>query len=199
MKYLLCAACAWLVFVACHAYAQEPAQEPANGVFLVAQPTLTEPAFRRTVILITQRSDGGSLGVILNRPTKVTLAEAFPQHAHIAALPQPLHVGGPVQPQALLFLVRSATPPPGAIALLHDVYLTSDADWVDSALATQKIISATRAFAGYAGWAPRQLRSEMERQGWYILPADAASVFDSKPDALWIELAKRAVLRPTAN
>jgi putative transcriptional regulator len=164
----------------------------------VAQPTLTEPTFRRTVILITQRPDGGSLGVIINRPTKIALAEAFPQHEHIAVLPQTLHFGGPVQPQALLFLVRSATPPPGAIALLQDVYLTTDADWVDAALATQKIISATRAFAGYTGWAPRQLKSEMERQGWYILPADAASVFDSKPDDLWSELAKRAVLRPTA-
>jgi putative transcriptional regulator len=199
VKRLLCAAGVWLVLVASGARAQAPALELANGVFLVAQPTLTEPTFRRTVILITQRPDGGSLGVIINRPTQITLAEAFPQHEHIAALAQPLHFGGPVQPQALLFLVRSATPPPGAIAVLHDVYLTADADWVDSALATQKIISATRAFAGYAGWAPRQLRSEMERQGWYILPADAASVFDSEPDALWIELAKRAVLRPVSK
>lgn len=198
MKRLLCAACAWLALVVFGAHAQETAQEPANGIFLVAQPTLTEPTFRRTVILITQRPDGGSLGVIINRPTKIALSEAFPKHPHIAALAQPLHFGGPVQPQALLFLVRSATPPPAAIAVLRDVYLTPDADWVDSALATQKIVSATRAYAGYAGWAPRQLRSEMERQGWYMLPADAASVFDSKPDELWIELAKRALLRPTA-
>jgi putative transcriptional regulator len=189
----------WLAWLALLAACSAGAQEVANGVFLVAQPTLTEPTFRRTVILITQRPDGGSLGVIINRPTKIALSEAFPKHEHIAALAQPLHFGGPVQPQALLFLVRSATPPPDAIAVLQDVYLTTDADWVDSALATQKILSATRAYAGYAGWAPRQLRSEMERQGWYILPADAASVFDSKPDELWIELAKRAVLRPTAN
>ncbi len=199
MKHLLCALCAWLVLAACAARAQEPAHEPANSVFLVAQPTLTEPTFRRTVILITQRPDGGSLGVIINRPTQITLAEAFPKHEHIAALAQPLQFGGPVQPQALLFLVRSATPPPGAIAVLHDVYLTTDADWVDGALATQKIVADMRAFAGYAGWAPRQLRSEMERQGWYILPADAATVFGNKSDELWSELARRAVLRPTAN
>lgn len=176
------------------------AQEAANGVFLVAQPSLSEPTFRRTVILITQRPDGGSLGVIINRPTDTPLSAAFPDHPHLAAQAQPLHFGGPVQPQARLFLVRSVTPPPAGkgIAVLHDVYLTDDADWVDSALATKKVLTAVRAYAGYAGWAPRQLRNEMERQGWYILPADAAAVFDHKAEELWRELAKRAVLRPTA-
>lgn len=190
MKRLLCIALALLAAGAAWA------QELANGVFLVAQPTLTEPMFHRTVILITQRPDGGSLGVIVNRPTGIPLRDAFPKHPHIAAQPLPLHAGGPVQPQTMLFLVRSATPPPQGIALLRDVYLTGDADWVDSALATGMVVSAMRAFAGHAGWAPRQLRSEMERQGWYILPADSALLFDGKPDELWRELARRAVLRP---
>jgi putative transcriptional regulator len=192
VKRLLCIALG--VLAGCAAWAQEA----ANGVFLVAQPTLTEVTFRRTVILITQRPEGGSLGVILNRPTEIPLRDAFPKHEHIAAQTQPLHFGGPVQPQSLLFLVRSATPPPRAVAVLTDVYLTSDADWVDSALATGKVLGAMRAYAGYAGWAPRQLRSEMERQGWYILPADNESVFTPKPESLWIELARRAVLRPTS-
>ena len=86
MKRLLCIALAMLA--ACLA----AAQEPANGVFLVAQPTLTAPAFRRTVILITQRPDGGSLGVIINRPSEIALREAFPQHQYIAAQSQPLQM-----------------------------------------------------------------------------------------------------------
>jgi putative transcriptional regulator len=189
---LLCAALTLLA--ACGAWAQGV----ANGVFLVAQPTLTEATFRRSVILITQRPDGGSLGVIINRPTVIPLREAFPKHEHIASQPQPLHFGGPVEPQALLFLVRSATPLPAGkgFAVLRDVYLTGDADWVDSALVTGKVLTAVRAYAGYAGWAPRQLRSEMERQGWYILPADSEAIFSDTLDELWSELAKRAVLRP---
>jgi putative transcriptional regulator len=174
------------------------AQAAANGVFLVAQPSLTEATFRRTVILITQRPDGGSLGVIINRPTDTTLREALPKHEQIAALPQPLYFGGPVQPGTLLFLVRTATPPPQGIAILHDVYLTTDAAWVDGALATGKVITAARVFAGHSGWAPRQLRSEIEREGWYILPADSASLFERPLDTLWLELVKRAVLRPAA-
>ena len=191
MRRLLCTALA--LFATCSACAQEV----ANGVFLVAQPTLTEPTFRRTVILITQRPQGGSVGVIINRPTELTLREAFPKHEHIAAQPHTLHFGGPVQPQSLLFLVRSATPPSQGIPVLRDVYLTGDADWVDNALATEQVLSATRVFAGYAGWAPGQLRSEMERQGWYILPADSETIFDKPLDEVWGELVRRAVLRPT--
>lgn len=197
---LLCFALALLgIFGTCGTfgtYGVCRAQALANGVFLVAQPALTEATFRRTVILITQRPDGGSLGVIINRPTATLLQQAFPKHEHIAALAQPLHFGGPVQPASHLFLVRGATPPPQGIAILQDVYLTTDADWVDSALATAKVLSATRVFAGHAAWAPGQLRSEMERQGWYILPADSASLFERPLDTLWLELVKRAVLQP---
>jgi len=175
VRRLLCTALA--LFATCSACAQEV----ANGVFLVAQPTLTEPTFR----------------VIINRPTELTLREAFPKHEHIAAQPHTLHFGGPVQPQSLLFLVRSATPPSQGIPVLRDVYLTGDADWVDNALATEQVLSATRVFAGYAGWAPGQLRSEMERQGWYILPADSETIFDKPLDEVWGELVRRAVLRLT--
>jgi putative transcriptional regulator len=98
VKRLLCIA----LGVRCTAWAQEV----ANGVFLVAQPSLTEATFRRTVILITQRPDGGSLGVIVNRPTEIPLREAFPKHEHIAAQTQALNFGGPVQPQALLFKIK---------------------------------------------------------------------------------------------
>lgn len=191
MKRLLCFA--FVLIAACSAWAQ---QAP-NGVFLVAQPSLNEATFRRTVILIMQRPDGGSLGIIINRPTDVTLRDALPNHEHLAALPQPLYFGGPVQPETLLFLVRAVTPPPQGIAILRDVYLTTDAAWVDGALATGKVIMATRVFAGHSGWAPRQLRSEMERQGWYILPADSETIFDRSLDTLWLELVKRAVLRST--
>lgn len=171
------------------------AQEIANGVFLVAQPTMTNATFRRTVILITQRPDGGSLGVIINRPTDVPLKLALSEYPQLAALPQTLHFGGPVQPQTMLFLVRAAAPGPYALPVLRDVYLTTDAQAVNDAVAQYPV--AVRAFTGYAGWAPGQLRSEMQRDGWYILPADSASIFDKSPQELWPELARRAVLRPT--
>ena len=80
------------------------AQDLANGVFLVAQPSLTDPNFSRTVVLITQPPLAGPIGVIINRPTEVPLRDVLPAYENIAALPHPLHLGGPVAPQSLMFL-----------------------------------------------------------------------------------------------
>lgn len=184
-----------LLFVcgACHAWAQEA----ANGVFLVAQPTLTDATFRRTVILITQRPDGGSIGVILNRPAEESLRELLPQHEHIVQHTQTAYFGGPVHAQGPIFLVRAAAPPPGSLPILRDVYLTTDADWVNQALGEKRITA--RVYLGYAAWAPKQLRGEMAREGWYMLPADSATIFESDVRELWFELVKRAVLRRAAN
>ncbi|MBM3343853.1 MAG: hypothetical protein FJY56_17345 [Betaproteobacteria bacterium] len=173
------------------------AQELANGAFLVAQQTLNDPNFRRSVILVTQGRDGGSLGVILNRPTETTLRAAFPQHKNLAALPQPLYAGGPLQPDGLLFLLRAAKRPPASVPVLRNVYLVSDADWVERALGEPKLLTAVRVYAGHAGWAPRQLRGEIEHQGWHLLPADEATLFEHDPAMLWPLLMKRAVLRTT--
>jgi len=172
------------------------AQDIANGVFLVAQPSLNDPTFRRTVILITQLPGTGPIGVIINRPTTVSLSEALPRHENIAALPQPLHFGGPVARQELMFLVRTDAPPPRSIAILQDVYLLGDADWVNGALKDGTALSAVRVLAGHAGWAPGQLQNELQRKGWYLLPADSETIFNEDAAAVWPMLVKRAVLRP---
>jgi len=173
------------------------AQDAANGVFLVAQPSLNDSMFRRTVILITQPPLVGPIGVIINRPTEISLGEVFPRHENIAALPQKLHFGGPVARQNVIFLVRGDTPPPRSISVLQNVYLVGDADWVEAALADASKLLAVRVFAGHSGWAPGQLQNELKRGGWYVLPADSATIFDKDIAAIWPELVKRAVLRPT--
>jgi putative transcriptional regulator len=174
------------------------AQDSANGIFLVAQPSLTEPTFHRTVILITHLPRMGPIGVIINRPTEIALSEAFPKHENIAALSHSLYFGGPVAPQNVMFLVRADSSPPRSIAVLQDVYLTADADWVNAALGESKL-PAVRVLAGYSGWAPGQLQNELKREGWYMLPADAETIFDKDLSTVWAELVKRAVLRPTST
>lgn len=186
------------VVLLCAALPAARAQEIANGVFLVAQPSLTDPTFSRTVVLITQPPQSGPLGVIINRPTEVPLRDALPAHKNIAAQKHPLHFGGPVARDRLMFLVRTALPPPGSIAVLRDVYLVGDADWVNDALSRAGAPPAVRVFAGHASWVPGQLQNELQREGWYLLPADSETLFDKDAALIWPELVKRAVLRPTA-
>ena len=191
-----------VVLLVCSTVGGLQAQEVANGVFLVARPTLNDPTFRRTVILITQPPGSGPIGVIVNRPTALSVADVLPAYKLIAAQTRKLHFGGPVQQRSLVFLVRTSEPPPRAVAVLRDVYMTTDADWVEAALGESEAplaASAVRVYAGYSGWVKGQLDNELEREGWYIVPADSDVVFDKAPGEIWGELLKRAMFRNTQH
>jgi len=74
--------------------------------------------------------------------------------------------------------------------VLKNVYLTMHPDNIDKLLADPK--ARYRIYAGFSGWAPRQLESEFMRDGWHILPADEAALFREATEGLWEELLERA-------
>ena len=168
----------------------------ANAVFLVAKRHMRDPRFRETVLLVTQPRQGGPFGVIVNRPLRHRLAEVFPSHARLRAAQGVLYLGGPVARDGILFLVRTASPPARAVHVLHNVYLTADVKWVEARLERGGPVQGLRVFAGYAGWAPGQLQSELARGDWYVLPADAATIFEKDPSRIWPDLVERALARP---
>ncbi len=166
--------------------AQQPA--PANGLFLVAKPGLVDPNFSRSVVLVTQTEDYRTIGVIINRPTDAPLA--------IPGVPAPnyrdkVYFGGPVSPNTLVAVLQSAQAPQApAFRVLRNLWLTLHKDNVSALLADPG--AKYRLYAGYSGWAPRQLDSEFQREGWYFLPADEASIFRDDMSTLWDELVARA-------
>ena len=171
-----------------------PAQQdlPANGVLLVAKPSLTDPNFSRTVVLVTQTEDGSTVGVIVNRPTTLKLSEFLSEEFPTGNYREPIFFGGPVMLKTLVSLFRSETAPPApAFHVLKDVYLTMHSDNIERLLKDSK--ARYRIYAGFSGWIPRQLESEMMRDGWYFLPADEATIFREKTEGLWEELLERAL------
>jgi len=189
----LLAACltlaSWAGLDASPAHAQQTA--PANGLFLVAKPGLVDPNFSRTVVLVTQTEDFRTVGVIVNRPTKIALSNFQTPDLVIGNYRQPVYFGGPVMRQAIVAVLRSEVPPPAAaFHVLKNLYLTMHEQNIAALLADPQ--AKYRLFAGFSGWAPRQLESEMQREGWYILPADEASVFREDTSGLWDELVARA-------
>lgn len=179
--------------------AGEPAaaqqNDPPNGVFLVAKPGLLDPNFRQTVVLVTQAPDFSTVGVILNRPTRLTLQQILPEEFPSAAYRDPVFFGGPVMREALVAVFLAETPPAApAFHVLKDLYLTMHPDNLRLLLADGA--RRFRLYAGFAGWAPRQLESEFQRDGWYVLPADVETVFRPDVQGLWQELVRRAENRP---
>lgn len=173
-----------------------PAQQdlPANGLFLVAKPTLVDPNFATTVVLVTQTEDASTVGVIINRPSDLTLQQFLSPEFPTQNYRDPIFVGGPVMRQAIVAVYRSeAVPEAPAFHVLKGVYLTVHPDNIQKLLADPK--AHYRLYAGFSGWAPRQLESEFMRDGWYVLPADEATVFRKNTEGLWEELVERAMRR----
>ena len=164
--------------------------EPLRGRLLVATPDLEDPNFFRTVVLVLEHSDEGALGVVLNRPTTgAALTGALPSWAPLADEPAVLFVGGPVQPESAIGLARRREPEePDGFAPLFDDLGTVDLQREPEAVRPR--LDRLRVFAGYAGWGPGQLESELDANGWFVVRADAGDPWTDAPEDLW-----RGVLR----
>jgi putative transcriptional regulator len=157
------------------------AAEPANGVLLVAKPSLVDPNFRETVVLVTQTADASTVGVILNRPTST-------KHDKTG---ETLHFGGPVMREVMVALWRSErAPEAAAFHVLKGVYLTMHPRNIDAL--EMEAQTSYRLFMGFAGWAPGQLESELARDDWFVLPASAEVIFRKNTSGMWEELVRKA-------
>lgn len=186
-----------LLLAALLANLAQAAEDPlANGVLLVAKPELVDPNFREAVLLITQPVPGGGpLGVILNRPTEVRLSEAWPEAGAVPEQFDHLYAGGPVARNRIIFLVRSDERIESGLRVLDNVYLSGDPGLLKNIVAAEVKVKSLRAYAGYAGWAPRQLQAEIAAGGWYLIPADADTIFSADAAGLWQNLIRRITLR----
>ncbi|MEA2427331.1 MAG: putative transcriptional regulator [Thermoleophilaceae bacterium] len=156
--------------------------ESLRGKLLVASPSLLDPNFRRTVVLIAEHSEDGALGVILNRESELEVEEAAPTLASLVEPGAHVHAGGPVQPTAVVIMAEFEDSGAAATMVVGDVgFVAADAEFdsLDTA------VGRTRIFAGLAGWAPGQLEAEIERDDWILEPALPDDVFHDDADGLW--------------
>ncbi|GGK86143.1 UPF0301 protein [Sphaerisporangium melleum] len=166
------------------------------GGLLVATPLLDDPNFRRGVVLILEHDeDGGTLGVMLNRPSEISVTQVLPSWDSLVSGPPVLFEGGPVQTDSALALasVPSGQEPLGwrrlhAAGSAVSKLGTVDLDAPPEILAGE--ITQMRIFAGYAGWTAGQLENEIREGSWYVVEAEPGDTFDSRPANLW-----RSVLR----
>ncbi|MEU8267963.1 YqgE/AlgH family protein [Sphaerisporangium sp. NPDC049002] len=166
------------------------------GGLLVATPLLDDPNFRRGVVLVLEHDeDGGTLGVMLNRPSEVTVTQVLPSWDSLVSGPPVLFEGGPVQTDSALALasVPSGEEPLGWRRLHAGTSAVSKLGTVDLDAPPEILageITQMRIFAGYAGWTAGQLEAEIREGSWYVVEAEPGDTFDSRPSNLW-----RSVLR----
>ncbi|MBU8828880.1 YqgE/AlgH family protein [Mycolicibacterium goodii] len=166
------------------------------GTLLLANTDLLEPTFRRTVIYVIEHNSGGTLGVILNRPSETAVYNVLPQWAEITARPKTMFIGGPVKRDSALCLatLRVGMQADDADGLRHVqgrvVMVDLDADPEELAL----VVEGVRIFAGYSGWTTGQLDGEIERDDWIVLSALPSDVLIEPRIDLWGRVLRRQPL-----
>lgn len=183
-----------LVLLCWAAPAQSAALSDTDAVILVATPQFQDPVYGRTILIASPIGDNRHVGFILNKPTKMTLAEAFPNHAPSKEVRDPLYLGGPAEVSAIFALVAAqSSPGRGSVQLSPDLFLVVAADTVD------RVIEAgaehARFFAGAVVWKPGELDQELKRGAWYVLDPEPDLVLPRKTEGMWQQLVHRAELR----
>ena len=160
---------------------------PESGRLLVATDEIQGAVFGRTVILLLHYGDDGAMGLVINRPTDVSLDEVTDDVERFEGYSGDLFWGGPVQMDGVLALAKMNEPPEGRGAVVGSVVFMT----VESALQNLPAdTSSLRFYIGYAGWAPGQLDAEMARGSWTVIEATDDRVFADDPATLWQRLTR---------
>lgn len=157
-----------------------------TGKFLLASKDLLDPNFARTAVLIVRHDEEGGFGLIVNRPTPVTVGKALGDAIDAAeASNHAIYSGGPCEGPVF---VAHADPAIGGESPLPDVYITTDREAIETLLMANA--TPLKVFATYSGWSPSQLESELEEGSWAVCDASAAQVFTEDKN-LWTHLFSR--------
>ena len=157
--------------------------EPSSGSLLIADPFLKDPNFMRTVVLITEHREDGTIGFVINRQYENTLDELLPE---IDGKKLPVYYGGPVQMNTIHFLHRYPDEIPGGIEVMDGIYWGGDFDCVLELINSGQVDpERIRFYIGYSGWSSGQLDVEMEEKTWLTVEATPDLVFHQQAEEIW--------------
>lgn len=166
--------------------------EPARGTLLVAKPTVEDFCFKRSVTVLVDHDAEGSMGIIVNKPTRFTLNEVVPEIE--CNEPLPLYLGGPVGTNMLFFLHTLGTDAiPDSVQLAPGVFFGGDFEALKMLIESgQNLNGKVKFMVGYSGWTTGQLNNEVERHDWAVLKDSTAElVFNTPYDLVWSQAVKK--------
>ncbi len=171
------------------------AKDLAVGKVLVAARELTDPNFAETVVLLVQYDKESAMGLVLNRRTRMPISRVFDDIKEAKGRSDPVYMGGPVEREGVLGLLRAPAKPEDAEPVLGDVHLVATKALLEKTLAAGTEARVFHVYLGYAGWGTGQLAREIELGAWFIFRGDAGMVFDRDPATLWSRLIQETELR----
>lgn len=154
--------------------------ESLQGKLLVSSPSLVDPNFRKTVVLIAHHDEEGAMGLVLSRPSDLPAVDAVPSLDLLPGASDPVFVGGPVQPNAFMVLAEFDDVAEAAAPIMGRLgFMPAGAE------PDELGIRRLRLFAGYSGWGIGQLEAELAESSWIVVDAETDDAFADDPDELW--------------
>jgi len=172
---------------------------PAKGKLLVAEPFMADPYFKRTVVLMCEHEEAGSMGFVLNRFVDLRLQDLI---EGIPPTTTKVGIGGPVGSGELYFLHSLGEQIEGAVHILDKLYMGGEFEQIkDMLVLDPTLVHQFRFFVGYAGWGKNQLNSELESRSWLIANGDRSIIQDTRSTTIWGDTLKSmgSKFAPLAN
>jgi putative transcriptional regulator len=186
----------WATLNAATLTAQELPDTTGTPFLLIASPDMPDPLFQQTVILMLPPSELPIVaGIVINKPTKMTLGQLFSHSPAIRNQAQSVYFGGPVDLTSPAILMRASRAPDATTRLFENVYMSDDAASVRAVLERQESDQDLRLFLGRAQWTVDQLHSEIISGAWVVTAASPELVFSPAPGSIWQKLVQQAKLR----
>lgn len=162
---------------------QHVLKKPQKGSLLVSEPLLGDPNFDRSVILLTEHNENGSVGFVINKPLELQLDDiviGFPSLSTV------VYHGGPVQQDNLYFIHNKGSLIPGSEPITDKLFWGGDLEplkeMIKCGLVTAENI---RFYLGYSGWGTGQLEAELMENSWLVLESPAIDVFKDPVGEMW--------------
>lgn len=161
--------------------------QPKKGRLLLSGPLSEDAFFSRSVILLTEHNENGSVGFALNKTTKIFLNELFEK----VEIKIPVFLGGPVKNNTLHFIHNLGEIIDGSINIIDKIYWGGDFNQVTN-LINKKIITLNNSmfFVGYSGWNKNQLNEEILKNYWLVTETNQEIIFEKPNKNLWENIVK---------
>ena len=165
--------------------ARSTAKNNLTAILITAQDVVSDPNFAGSIVVVMNNLAPAPVGIIINRPTPITVSRLFPKLKQLAPLRDKVYFGGPVEFRTVWFVFRARSAPKSAVRVCDGVYLSASRKLLLKLLGRSKPMQGLRIFLGRAGWAAGQLQAEIEGGAWAPRRADADSIFNPQPQVPW--------------
>lgn len=161
---------------------------PGKGKILISEPFLPDTFFNRSIVYLTDHSEKGSVGFILNKKLDLRISSAI---SDFEGWNDKLNMGGPVAPDTLHYLHNLGEIIPGSVHIEESIYWGGDIEYIRDLIRNESIVqSQIRFFLGYSGWSAGQLERELQENSWVIAKVRPDIIMNNRGDDTWKKVLK---------